>query len=711
MKVSKLLIIALLISVLMLSSPVFAETLTGTLGGTGTITDNYNYPWNAVTLSPPTSISVTNIEITQGVVALVRFDNGMRPTYFSATPTGDVATFTAKIGTDLIGTGSFGYQRNFQAAWPYSEIDGYQFLDFSSWNPGTYTGNQIVNLTISGGINGLNWTNFVGGLGAPPEGRLYFGVGVDGALPTATGIYILNRASTFHATYTVTKPAGIGISGSVDKLGTVGRIFVFNGTSETILVSDSTFNSNNSNINVPVQTIRISAMDTFLNWYNTSALFTVPTPTPTPTPSPGGGYSITVVPSTIPMTSSTVGTIIGSNIGKINDITWWGNDATGGVYYFYEAGNTSRPLGYNNQSGTWYGFDPGTSSYTNLKGTIPNPITISNISSGGITTITCFIGTSDGNWYALTTPITIQQAGGQTLTIQAKDFDTGSLVGYTDISVQNVATGAWTNATASSGSYNFVYPYATQLYIEAVATGYAKSTKTWSTTHTPTDTLWLIMYRGVTPPAANVTLQVAVYDNFNLAPIPGALVHVFQMLGTGGESKLTSSAGSTSFNTSENTVYTIAVTKYGYQNGGMSVDTGPGGNIIDEVIMLNRATAPTPTVTVPTAVPSGLPTTSPVGPAGNYTGFWGPMYSMFGAMGADVLTMQLLMACFFVFCGVVVGGFGMGTIIPGAPFSGTGAEAGGVFAFVMACAFGFISILWIVVIFVWIAFRYFLHNR
>jgi hypothetical protein len=222
----------------------------------------------------------------------------------------------------------------------------------------------------------------------------------------------------------------------------------------------------------------------------------------------------------------------------------------------------------------------------------------------------------------------------------------------------------------------------------------------------------MIMYPGITPAAGNVTVQVEVYDGYNNQLVSGAWVIVqVNPPTTWRESKLTSSAGSATFNTTENQDYTIAVSKYGYQNTVSNINTGPGGSTINIHIILNRAVAPTPTVTIPTAIPTGLPTTSTIpgpGLGGNYTGFWGPMYSMWSAMGADALTMQLLMAAFFVFCGVVVGGFGMGTIIPGSPFSGTGAEAGGVFAFVLACAFGFISVLWIIVIFVWLAFRYFL---
>ena len=436
-------------------------------------------------------------------------------------------------------------------------------------------------------------------------------------------------------------------------------------------------------------------------------LYTTMTPT-------AGGYSITVLPASIPLGSNTTGTIIGTNLGKIRDIVWSWGDLTGS-YLFTEFGNASRPMDYINQSAIWYGYDKTTGSYSRNKGAaILNPVVLSNISTTGDKTITCLIGTDDGLWYTLTAPLTITQGSQQTLILEATDAYTNNLVSNTNFTILNVGTNAWTNVSAPTGTYNFVVPYNTHLDITAKATAYSDTTLNWTVGITNTYIMGIPMYPTQSIAVGNVTLNVLVNDaENNLAPIPGALVfaYIWPQPVQLGISQQTSGAGVSTFNLSASANYIVSVTKYGYASGGASVNTGTGGLSKSITITLHRATAPTPTVTIPTAVPSGLPTTSAVGPAGNYTGFWGPMYSMWSAMGADAFTMQLLMACFFIFCGVVVGGFGMGTIIPGAPFSGTGAEAGGVFAFVLAAAFGFISILWIVVIFVWLAFRYFLISR
>jgi hypothetical protein len=708
-KLSRLLIIAFLISVLILSSPVYAATLTGTLGGTGVISDSYIFTSASPGPIDPFWISASPIEISPGTTAVIRFDNGKIPSFFSRTPVGDSVPFTAKIGSDVIGTGSFGYMRNFDTATPTpNELDGYQYLVFNSWNPGTYTGNQAINLTLTGSLNGLNWTTYSASAGGV-TGRVSFTYAYDFATPAffdIDGSYIHNRQATFSGTYTVTKPSGLGITGTVSKAGTFGKVFIINGTSGTQLSSEDTFNVDTYNINVPAESIKICVQDTFLNWYNTSELFSVPTPTPTPTPIPSGGYTLIVTPSSVNYGSNFTATVVSPGAGAFPDISeiYYGWSKSGSNDVLTDSTNPDYLLAYSNITGTWFERDNVAGTFSINRGALfPTPVVATTDFDAGVYTIDAYLTKTDGTVYSIHAPLTVTSGGMQTLTIVAKDFETGFNLNGAHINVKNWATGIWTNKSPITGSDTWYYPYNSYLFIESERPGWITAIKNWTVSNVPTYELWMIMYSGVTPPAANVTLQVAVYDSFNLAPIPGALVHVYA-LGQNGESKLTSSAGVTTFNTTELADYTIAVTKYGYQNGGTIINTGPGGVAIDEVIMMNRATAPTPTVTVPTAVPSGVPTM--VG--GNYTGFWAPMYNMFGAMGADALTLQLLMACFFVFCGVVVGGFGMGTIIPGAPFSGTGAEAGGVFAFVLACAFGFISLLWLVVIFVWLAFRYFL---
>jgi hypothetical protein len=609
---------------------------------------------------------------------------------------------------DDLGTYATGTIQFLNGTSMYGTNKQYMYLHFSTWTPGTRSGQIEGNLTIpiGGAVNTFGSMGLDGGVAiplGPDNGAGGFSGGNGGTIYTPLAYNVIYN-------YNVSTVSGSG-GGLVSEViitrpgnNLASNMQLFDAATNTPdYISPLTDSTSGESVLTIGDNYYLSAyVPLNLQYYNTSIFYP-------PTVPPAGGYSIQISPSSISPTGTATGTIvssIGGNMGQITDISWSWSDSTGS-YDFVEAGNSSRLMDYTNISNVWYGFEtpPGGlgGSYTNYKGTIPNPRTLSNISSGGLKTITCDIGTTSGLWYTLTGNLTITSTGMQTLKIDAKDFDTGGLISYTNFKVLNTATNLWTNVTASGGTFNFLYPYNAHLYIESSATDYVTTYKNWTVTSTPTYNLWMIMYRGETPAAGNVTLQVEVFDATNLAPIPGALVHAYQT-GQTGESKLTSGSGVTTFNTSQTSIYTIAVTKYGYQNGGSVINTGPGGAIIDEVIMLHRATAPTPTVTIPTTVPSGVPTM--VG--GNYTGFWGPMYNLFSSMGADSLTMQLLMACFFVFCGVVVGGFGMGTIIPGVPFSGTGAEAGGVFAFVLACALGFISILWLIVIFVWIAFRYFL---
>lgn len=702
---------------MMVCSPVCAETITGTLGGPDVIiSSTYNFPPNAVIVAPPVSVTVANIELTTGATSLVRFDNGLRPTYFSTTPIGDTTTFTASIGSNLIATGTIGYQRNFNAAPPYNEIDGYQYLTFNSWNPGSYTGQQIVNLTLAGSLNGMNFTNYWGSTGGGATGILLVGlattpIGGDSAR-SATGNYLLNRAGSIQNTYTVTKPSGIGIAGDVNKQGYIEKVFIFNGTSGAQLSADPNFNSNNFTINVPAGTIIISVLDTFSNWYNTSVLFSIPVPTPTPTSIPSEGYTLYVSPSSVSFGSNFTATITSSTGGfpGISEIRY-SSSAPAGL--LTDSGNHNYLLSFVNTTGTWFELDnAGGTGFSINKGTsIPTPEISTTDFGTGTFTISAYLVKTTGQVITLTAPLTVTSGGMQDLTISAKDFGTGFLVNGAHINVLNYGTGLWDNKTPITGQDLWYYPFNTNLFVEASKTGWATASKNWTVSGVPTYDLWMILYSGTTPPAGNVTLQVEVFDAYNLAPIPGALVHAYPS-GSNGESKFTSNAGVTTFNTSENTIYTIAVTKYGYQDGGSIINTGPGGATIDELIMLHRATAPTPTVTVPTTIPTNIPTTSPVGPSGNYTGFWGPIYNLWGAMGADAFWIQILMACMCVFCGVALGGFGAGTIFPGQNnFDNGMAQLGGILGIVVGCAAGFINIAWIVVIFAFLAFKIFLMPR
>ena len=80
-------------------------------------------------------------------------------------------------------------------------------------------------------------------------------------------------------------------------------------------------------------------------------------------------------------------------------------------------------------------------------------------------------------------------------------------------------------------------------------------------------------------------------------------------------------------------------------------------------------------------------------------------------MGATTSLIPLLMAGLFISVGIIVGGFGWNTIDPGAGFNPVAGNVGGIFGLLMAVVFGFISILYISVIIIWVVFSYFILRR
>ena len=723
-QVTRLLLFGLILSLLICSVPVYAVDYTGTLAPS-IPNFQFSYPGG---IDAPDVLVYTHYKIGFGI----DFDFTGTPKIYGMYFLSDgfssgTSPFTITEGGDTIATGTV-QAMNGTVVFPASGAQQAYYLNFATWTPGARTGPMECVLELpADSTNGITRDGNIFGnanilLGGAPVGNpmgIVWDGGFGGVVKSPRGGELYTpQPYVAKYDYSITGFGGDGptliseviLTRPANNLAT--NVRAYNATSGELLYQAAAASASKSEDFFVVGSGYTLSMYVPVNGviYNSSVFYPGIVP-----PTPTGVYAITVVPDTISYLGAATGTIVsgGGDMSKITDISWSWADSTGS-YDFNANGNTSRPLDYTKIGATWYGYEVGVGGigggYTlNMGVTMPNGLNLNNLSSPGLKTVTCFIGTSDHLWYTLTAPLTVDSSGMQTISLDAKDSATGMLIAHTDFKVKNKANGLWTNVTAPLGTYDFLYPKNSNLYTESSAAGYYTTIKDLTGSMVPTYRFWIVMYKTATIAVGNVTVQVEITDAFNQAPIPGALVHVYPT-GQNGESKLTSNSGVATFNTSELSDYTITVTKYGYQNGGTSIVTGAGGTAISITITLQRATAPTPTVTVPTVVPSGVPTTSAI-PGVGYTGFWGPFYNMFGAMGAGALTTQLLMACFFVFCGVVVGGFGMGTIIPGAPFSSTGGEAGGVFAFVLACAFGFISILWIVVIFVWLAFRYFLISR
>lgn len=301
-------ILAFLLLVLLIL-PASAETLSGTLGGTGDINSTtYDAPVVSGGGNQVRGLQFKDVEKIQGLTALIGFEKSVF-TYDADAPPGSTANFVLYLATSSVdltpsttdttikGTGTIGYQRYFNGASPPVEQPGYFWLVISGFNntglSGTkqfsmvYNHNDLYNMTAVSTCQPANIPTGTGAfLHAAANNKTV------GGMPA---LYTMNKESDFVHYWSATKPSGIGISGGVSKNGFNSRVFISN-ISNVPVTSDNLFNSNTFNFSVPDQAIYISALDTYGNWYNTSMLFSSSTPTPTPTPSPS--VSPTVPPGT-----------------------------------------------------------------------------------------------------------------------------------------------------------------------------------------------------------------------------------------------------------------------------------------------------------------------------------------------------------------------------------------------------------------------------
>jgi hypothetical protein len=257
-----------------------------------------------------------------------------------------------------------------------------------------------------------------------------------------------------------------------------------------------------------------------------------------------------------------------------------------------------------------------------------------------------------------------------------------------------------------------------------------------STFTTPNNaTAWTTIIGPVLPGQSNqiASLQffVPLFPNFNATNGTPLFVNVQYSSGrplygvtitetntiTGASNTVTySSTGSYQFSGLTNGTYNIQASRAGYQSAQQTSFSYSTVNTVAQntvTIVLTQASAtatPTIPVTVITMV-SGFPTVTPSytppGTTGAHTGFWGPFYNLFNAMGATDDTLGLIMAAFIIGAFMILGGAASGWA-NGGTFNPMGMSAGGIFGMLLSIASGFIPLIYIIVLILWMAFQYFL---
>jgi len=302
MKPSYCLAILFVILVSLIAVPVSAATATGELGGY-----SYNQTWHSKTGSgsnnPPSLVYFNDIEYSQDVVSIVRWEYGVSVFDAGVNPEpGEATTFTLyrangtnrpDYGYPPIVTGTFGYQRYWNNAVPPVEQLGYQYMVFDhNWNLAGLSG-DVVGAFVMTPSSVSNITCQSGNDAFPTlEHFFFFGTLLANRF-SISGNYSILREENIRSTYSFTKPLGLGIQGNVTKTTGLSKIYIYNSDTNTILSSDSTMNANLVLLNTNAQRINVKMLTPTGNWWNSSDLFTVTTPTPTPTPPPGSYSNLT----------------------------------------------------------------------------------------------------------------------------------------------------------------------------------------------------------------------------------------------------------------------------------------------------------------------------------------------------------------------------------------------------------------------------------
>jgi len=310
----KRILFILVLCLLVLSPIVSAETLTGTIGGS-------NFTQTTITQSGATSAGSTPInglyvntfQNTGNLKSIVLWSKGVGTAFATdvGSPAGSSTPVTIRISNEtldanhlhvktdgrIVGTGTIGYQRVFTTATPPVEVStaGYIWLAIDSWDLGTETGVQHLYLDFDhAALYNLSY-GFYGGSGVPiPVGFATFAIArVENDAEDASGSSISNlKDNSISATYTVTKPSGIGISGSIGGKSTSAQAFIYD-ASGNIITSETTLTPNVFNFSTVSSQVILGIKDGVGNRYNTTTLFSLgfptPTMTPTPTVTPPGG--------------------------------------------------------------------------------------------------------------------------------------------------------------------------------------------------------------------------------------------------------------------------------------------------------------------------------------------------------------------------------------------------------------------------------------
>jgi hypothetical protein len=307
-------VVITLLCLLLLIPLVSAETLTGDLGSSGFAQVTYITPhayymgWPSAPYSTPIdTIAFHDFENSGTTKSIVAISHTTLFGFDVGAPAGAAIPVTIRVGNlartlhngAIIATGTIGYQRYFNAASPpVEQVGGYIYIVTNDdWNVSGLTGHQWLYLDYDhNDLYNCSWSGSSSyGTGAMPADGHPQWAGDSSPAWLLEGNYLYNKLTDTWASYSATKPSGLGITGYVfkhkDQDATLynSRAYIFNSTG-SIITSDIITNTGFFYFNVPNDQIKIGILSPTGVFYNSSVLFTTggitPTATPTQTPTP-----------------------------------------------------------------------------------------------------------------------------------------------------------------------------------------------------------------------------------------------------------------------------------------------------------------------------------------------------------------------------------------------------------------------------------------
>ncbi|MCK9593958.1 MAG: carboxypeptidase-like regulatory domain-containing protein, partial [Methanoregula sp.] len=206
------------------------------------------------------------------------------------------------------------------------------------------------------------------------------------------------------------------------------------------------------------------------------------------------------------------------------------------------------------------------------------------------------------------------------------------------------------------------------------------------------------------PKPGDFIVVFTVEDAETSSSLPGVSIQV------NGTTKQTNAGGSVMFkNLTGGTTYQYTASKYAYTTiTGSFTNTSSMVKYVD--VIMNRETAPTPTVTVPTATPTNIPSTYPTSPGqtptvtptgvpGSYSGAFGGIENALAEWGVSPTEMGIVLAAILILLGFLLGGF-----VSAPAFNPMTGLAGATLGLLFAIAFGFLGIIYIIALILSAAF-------